>query len=201
MGKEALVEQVAIEFIRMVTEPFITHPKDLAITVIALRSESTVIAKPHDDDYGQLVGKNSSMLRALCVLVREIGFRTGRRLKLTVLNPSSPARPKLTPFERRADWTGTELESLARRACEIVLPPPVAVRCEDLNDDMSVIRVHSSEPGPPNVINWIEEALGVVFFAIGKGMGRSSVLMELTVDPATGKDESRDGRFQTSRAG
>ncbi len=157
--------------------------------------------KPHDDDYGQFVGHNSSMLRALCVLVREIGFRTGRRLKFTVLNPSSPARPKLTPFERRTDWAGTELEALARRACDVVLPPPVAVRCEDLNDDMSVLRVHSSEFGPTHVVDWIEEALGTVFFAVGKGMGRATVLVELTVEPTTGKDDGGNVRLQTSRAG
>lgn len=181
MGKEAFAETVAIEFVRLVTEPFITHPQDLQLTAVALRSESTIIARAHDEDYGRLIGQSSTMLRALSALIREIGFRTHRRMKFTVLNPKTNQRPILTPFERQLNWDGAALEALARRACEVVLPPPVAVRCDDLNDDVSVLRVHSSEPGPPPVPDVLEEALGTVFYAVGKGMGRASVLVELTV--------------------
>src|SRR5438309_9641768 len=125
MNTKTTAEETAMKFIRLVTEPFLNHPEDLALSALALRTESTITARAHDDDYGRFIGQGATMLKAISSLVREIGFRTGRRLKFTVLNPTSSVRPIVTPFKPRLDWDGSRIEALARRACSGVLPPPV----------------------------------------------------------------------------
>ncbi len=171
-------EQAALAFIKAATRPFIAHPESMEVEVIPLRTESTITVRPHWNDYGYVVGSRGAMVDALSILMRQIGSKHGRPIKLAVLNSKQGETGERALFQRTEHWDKALLEKIADKVLRFVLPEPVTVIVED-RDDLSIVRVRCGAM-PEDAALVIERALGTLFLSIGKGLGRGNTLVELT---------------------
>jgi predicted RNA-binding protein YlqC (UPF0109 family) len=162
-----------VSLFRSLVEAFINYPSDLQIASRDGQFSTTLTVTAHADDQRKVIGQKGIMFRALSTILKLIGGAHKKNIRLIINEPVTGDRQPLVAFHSQDDWDAKKVARLAESVCEKIFNGLCAVQIENVTGtSYVVVNVPKSSVNMPET----EEALGCLFDAIGKSIGRILIL-------------------------
>ena len=163
-----------LEMIRALAVALVTRQDAVTVRDLPREGHRIAILKVHDADYGKVIGSRGSTYQSLRLLCFKMGEFEGVETKLVVEDAESRPPQDRPKFEDAQVWDNKPLTELVTNTARAMFGDQCHVEATDVGK-MTLLDVSGFPAMGEAERKAIEGALTVVFFAIGKAMGRSEV--------------------------
>lgn len=165
------------EMLKMAVSPFISHPEHVQVQVSGHSQARNIAMMVHRTDQSMVIGGQARMVQALKALLRQMAAIRNERIWFEILEPQIGVKEREIPFDPKHNWNSSDdacIGDAMKGILKLIYDLDFEVHVKS-SSDRTDIEISSLTSFPIEVLS----ALGVVFRAIGKGMGRKSVAINV----------------------
>lgn len=179
-------QQIISNLLKRIISEIIFHPEDLKITPTSIGRSWTIRVMLHRADTPRCVGKGGNHIKSMDKLANLIGAKNGVNVRVMLSEPEVGKAERYAQFKPSEKWNGQEVAKLAKDVGDAIFASETSTIVGDVDGTTSSIEMTVSRRENKALVSAVQEAMQVLFNAIGKANGRILFLdiVEELVAPA-----------------
>lgn len=164
--------QLALDLVTRIVKEIALHKDELQTSLQPLGHTALITIQVSRGDMGRVIGKAGAHSRALETLVLAIGAKYDTAIRLNIAEPVGGQRDRYGAFSPHPAWDAAHVVQLLADIGQAVFPQPVKAESIDAPGFATALELRINPRESMALARAVEQALNVLFNAIGKANGR-----------------------------
>jgi predicted RNA-binding protein YlqC (UPF0109 family) len=169
-------QEICVDILTRILDQFTYHPENRKVWAAAVGRSWIIKIQLHRADTPRAVGERGSHVRALEMIAAAIGAKAGANIRTQLLEPEVGLPERYHKFKPMESWNSAEVKAIAEQIAEHAFVAPATVTIHDGEDFTSTLEIVVDRSENKNLASTMQQAMQVVFNAIGKANGRILVV-------------------------